>query len=110
MIMKKLLLIFTYVLLYGPIISSYILVGYHKELLEKTGTIPKTTMSFLVEYTDIALVASIVVLISIVTLLCIGFITKKKILPTSLWLHCYIVFVLWLFFLSVAPAVGFFYD
>ena len=107
--MKKLLSIFIYVLLYSPIISSYILVGYHKKLLEKTGTIPKTTMLFLDEYTDIALVVSFVVLIFIVALLCIGFFTKKKILPTSLWLHCDIVFVLWLFFLSV-PAVGFFYD
>ena len=108
--MKKLLQIFLYILLYGPIMSSYILVGYHKVLLEKTGTISETTMIFLDEYTDIALVVSFVVLISIVAILCVDFFTKKKLLSISLWLHCDIVFVLWLFFLFVAPAVGFFYD
>lgn len=108
--MRKLLQIFLYILLYGPIISSYILVGYHKALLEKTGTISENTMIFLDEYTDIALVVSFVVIISIVALLCVVFFTKKKLLSTSLWLHCDIVFVLWLFFLFIAPAVGFFYD
>lgn len=99
--MKKLLSTFPYLLLYGPIISSYILAGYRLELLKRTEAISGTTMIFIDKYFDTAFVTSSVVLFSIVTLLCVAFFTKKKILSPSLWLHCDIVFVLWLFFISV---------
>jgi len=103
--MKRILLVF----LYFPILSSYILVIFLDELFKHTGFVGGLWKLADV-YTECALICSAISLVSVVILLTISFFTKRINLFNTMWLHTSIVVVLWLFFLGVYPAVGFFYD